>query len=800
MNYKLSEIASITGSSLQGADMLVDNILFDSRNVNPAEGSLFMAVSGRNHDGHNYIEEIYSRGVRAFLVERDYDAGRFPKAGFVVAENTVDALQSLAASHRNHFKGKVVAITGSNGKTVTKEWIAQLCPPELKLFRSPRSYNSQIGVPLSILMTNGTEDVILIEAGISEPGEMDRLERIIRPDIGILTNIGQPHQENFSSAEEKLSEKLKLFRNTETIIYNPDNEQVEQAVRELYPDRILFATSRGKDNSLHDSVLTKVTENFADSASRDNASQAAALFSVLGIHADQIIDRLGYLQPIAMRLELKDGINGSRIVNDSYNSDLNSFAVALDYLGSIAGTQEKIVILSDILQSGIPDDELYCEVEKLLELHGISCLIGIGENISTNSGVFRRPSYFYNTTEDFLASAGKFDFANKAILVKGSRRYRFEQISRLLENKVHTTVLEVDLDSMISNLNHYRSMLSEGVKVMAMVKAFSYGSGSYEVAAMLQHQRVDYLAVAFADEGVLLRNKGITMPIVVLNADSDAFATMINYRLEPEIYSFLSLGRFVEEAARHGESNYPVHIKLDTGMHRLGFEEKDTDALIAMLSNNRTVEARTIFTHFAVSDEPFQDEFTRQQQAKFERMAEKIKFALPNNRILLHAANSAAISRFPAAHYDMVRLGIGLYGIGQSGDCHLKCVSTLKSRIVQIKELGEGETVGYSRNGKILKPSRIATIPIGYADGLDRRLGNGAWKFLVNGVLSPTIGNICMDTCMVDITGVDAKEGDEVIVFGENPSAEEMASVLGTIPYEIFTSVSERVKRSYIKE
>ena len=814
MNYTLSEIARITGGELVGADLAADRVMTDSRSVVESDNALFVALVGERHDGHAFVPELYRRGVRAFLVERLPGEGKYPDAGFVVTNNTLSALQQLAAKHRDAFRGTVVGITGSNGKTVTKEWIAQLCPPDVRLFRSPRSYNSQLGVPLSLLMLDGGEDIAVIEAGVSHPGEMERLEGMIRPDIGIFTNIGAAHQENFSGTEEKLQEKLGLFRGCRTVICNRDVPGVEQALRAFYPDKELFTVGRegrgvqilppqGGTARIGFGIAGRVFSPafpFPDPVSAANASEALALYTVLGYDPANVVPGLEKLQPVAMRLELRDGIAGSKIVNDTYNSDINSLSVALDYLRSVAGKQEKVLILSDIFQTGLSGRELYGEVARLVEKNGIARLVGIGEQISLNRDAFRCEKEFYASTAEFLRRLDKSRFGGKAILIKGSRPFQFERISRQLENKIHTTVLEVNLSAMIHNLNHARSKLKPGVKLMAMVKALSYGSGSYEVAALLQHQRVDYLAVAFADEGVTLREAGITMPIVVLNADADSFGLMVDYRLEPEIYSFSSLRTFTAELHRRGERRYPIHLKLDTGMHRLGFVEDEIDGLIRTLRQEEAVAVHSVFTHFAVSDDPAEDGFTRLQTDRFDRMSARICAAFPERRILRHAANSAAIERFPETQFDMVRLGIGLYGVSFFEPEQLRTVSTLKSKIVQIKHLKAGETVGYGRHGIVTKDTKTATIPIGYADGLDRRLSNGGWSLLVNGKAAPIFGNICMDTCMLDVTGIEVQEGDDAVIFGEKPDVREMAARLGTIPYEIFTSVSTRVKRVYVKE
>ena len=793
MDYSLKEIAALTGSIFSGTEQRVCRVVTDSRGTFNTVGTLFVAIRGSNHNGHAYIGQLYRRGVRAFLVDTQVDESAFPEAGFVRSVHSLEALQKLAAYHRSRFAGRVVAITGSNGKTVTKEWIAQLCPPGRKLFRSPKSYNSQIGVPLSLLMIEGDEDLAVIEAGISQPDEMRRLEEMIRPQIGIFTNLGDAHQENFQTLEQKLEEKLNLFDHAETIIYLKRQEMVAQAIERRFADRSLVGVE------VRSEELKSLP--YRDEASRENAAEAVALYRVLGLESQEIQARLSALQPVAMRMELKEGIGGCKLINDSYNSDINSLALALDYLESVSGGQEKWLILSDIRQSGMAPDTLYTRVADLLKTKGVDLLIGIGDEISRQAHRFDLKTRFYASTDEFLRYLDRSHLVHKSILIKGSRDFHFEKISHALEHKIHTTVLEVNLDHMIHNLNYFRGLLRPGVRMMAMVKASGYGNGTYEVASMLQHQGVNFLAVAFADEGVALREAGITMPIVVLNADADSFEPMIEHRLEPEIYSFTSLKAFAEAVARQGEMHYPIHIKLDTGMHRLGFMEKDITALIEQLKALPTLYIRTIFSHLAASDEPQHDDFTREQIACYKRMSDRLLAAFPHQGIIRHLDNSTGIERFPEAQFDMVRLGVGLYGISFVHQEHLLPVATLKTRIVQIKELEPGETVGYGRHGVIARPSRTATVPIGYADGLNRHLGRGAWKMIVRGHRVPIIGNICMDTCMLDITGFDdIQEGDSVIIFGEGASVSEMAGVLGTIPYEVMTSVSTRVKRVYVKE
>jgi alanine racemase len=777
MKYSLNEISSLTGGVLTGADGIVGSVFIDSRTTVP--GDMFIAVTGKNHDGHDYIAELYGRGVRAFLVERNVDAKRFPEAGFVRVENSVDALQALAADWRSRFRGTVVGITGSNGKTVVKEWIAATTPAGVKLFRSPKSWNSQVGVPLSILMIEGDENVAVIEAGISQPGEMERLARVIKPDVGILTMLGDAHQENFGSLDHKREEKMKLF----------------DGVRLL---------------------LKSFEASHANLAEEFNGALVEELWKALGYDVE-----VAGMPPIAMRLELKEGVNGSVIVDDSYNSDINSLSIALDYLESVAGGRPRTLVLGDILQSGLPDGELYARVGDMVARSGVEAMVAVGERIGRHA--FPVPTSYYPSVEAFLDALRRDDVAGRAILIKGNRGSRFERLSHALSSRSHTTVLEVDLNAVVHNLNTLRvpvvrtmsmgacghsditngadarsaSRHAANLRTMAMVKASAYGHGAYEIAATMQHQGVDYLAVAFADEGVALRERGITMPIVVLNADSDSFELMAANALEPEIYNFESLAAFAGVLTRHGERNYPVHIKLDTGMHRLGFGEEELARLGDELARHfELIRVGSIFSHLACADDPSMDDFTHGQIAAFERMSVAICKRLPYAP-LRHLANSAGAVRFPDARFDMVRLGLGLYGFGADG---LRPVSTLRTRVVQVRELEAGDAVGYGCEGVVERPSRVATISIGYADGLDRHLGNGRWRMMLNGVEVPTLGRISMDTCALDVTGVDARVGDEVTVFGPHATVGDMADALGTIPYEVMTGIAPRVKRVYVKE
>lgn len=789
MEYKLSQIAAICGGKFAGCDAEVRSVVTDSRSLSCEMGCcpMFVALRGANHDSHEFIGRMFERGVRAFLVEHPVEP--LPGCGYVVAENAIGALQALAAFHRAQFRGTVVGITGSNGKTVIKEWIAEELPAGMKFYRSPKSYNSQLGVPLSVLMLEGDEQLAIFEAGISEPGEMERLERIIRPDVAIFTSIGDAHQEHFLNLEQKCDEKMILARSASTIIYHSYYEPLGRMIAARYPER------KPVDAAAFPEVSEAVIGN---AASRRNAQIVEAFCAAMGYGAPAFATA----PRVAMRLEVKDGINDSILIDDAYNLDLNSLALALDYLHSVALGRRRTLVLSDIAQSGLSDDELYGRVAEMVARAGVDSLVGIGPKLKRHAALFSCEKSFFASTDQCIGRLSRETIAGRAVLLKGAREWRFEKLAHALARQSHTTVLEVDLDAMTDNLNHFRAKLAFGTRLVAMVKAGSYGTGDFEVAQMLQHQGVDYLAVAFADEGVLLRERGIAMPIVVLNADADSFDPMIANRLEPEIYDLRSLRAFAAAAARAGEQRYPIHVKLDTGMHRLGFMEDGIGALAEALATLPEVKVATVFSHLNCADMPEEDGYTREQIARFDRMSRALADRL-GYPVVRHTANSAAIDRFPEAQFDMCRLGLGLYGFGWEHDPALRPVSTLKTHIVQIKHLPAGDAVGYGRDGKLTRPTVTATIPIGYADGLDRHLGCGRWSVRVAGRPAPIVGRICMDSCMIDITDIGGVvEGDEAVIFSPTPGndLETMARVLDTIPYEIMTSVSARVKRIYLKE
>lgn len=827
MSYLVSTISSVINGTLSGngnTATIIKNLLIDSRKLSNAETSLFFAIKGERHDGHAYVKDLCEKGVRNFVVSTlPQNIDRLNSVNFILVNDTLLALQQLCSHHRQQYKIPVIGITGSNGKTIVKEWLFQLMREDKNIVRSPKSFNSQVGVPLSVWQINEEHNLGIFEAGISKPQEMKLLEKIIQPTIGLITNIGQAHDENFENQKQKVHEKLKLFSNSEVLVYCKDYLLIHEEVStnkkfletkvfswskktraDLLIGRITKSAADTEIQGIYKNDFIRVTIPFTDEASIENAIHCWATLLYLGYENNLIAERMRFLSPVAMRLELKEGINNCSIINDSYNSDLGSLAIALDFLNQQKQHPKKTLILSDILQSGQNDEILYREVAELIHRKGIARLIGIGERISGQAQQFNVEKSFYKSTNEFLQVFNNSFFRDETILLKGARAFGFEAISKVIQQKAHETVLEINLNSIVHNLNYFRSKIKADTKIMAMVKAFSYGSGSFEIANILQFHRVDYLAVAYADEGIELRKAGITMPIMVMNPEEQSYDAMIQYNLEPEIYSFRVLSLFEETLKRseRGKTQpMPVHIKLDTGMHRLGFEENEVNELIVRIRNNKNLVVRSIFSHLAASDEPEHDDFTWEQIKRFNTMSEAIKthFTYP---ILKHILNSAGISRFPDAQFEMVRLGIGLYGIGanETEQAQLQNVSTLKTSISQIKNIPAYETIGYSRRGFSTHDRQIATVPIGYADGLSRKLGNGKGKMIVKGKPAPIIGNVCMDMCMIDITDIKANENDEVIVFGDANPITQIAKEIETIPYEVLTNVSRRVKRIYYQE
>jgi alanine racemase len=822
MDYSIKYICDVTGGRWRQfhADDAVGELLLDSRRLIFPASSLFFALKGPRRDGSRFVGELYKRGVRNFVVAAPITLTDTPDANIIIVDDTLAALQTLAAAHRGVFSLPVIGITGSNGKTIVKEWLNELLSPDYHIVRSPKSYNSQIGVALSVWQLQTAHTLAIFEAGISKPGEMARLEPMIRPTIGIFTNIGEAHSEGFHSLAEKAAEKLKLFEHADVLIYCSDQPETKKAVETWTGGARRFAW--GKDaavriiaqeatgagttvtiayNDTEDSLIIP----FTDHASVENALHCVSTMLWLKQPLETIKTRLEELPSIAMRLELKSGINHCSVINDSYSADLSSLAIALDFLAAQQQHSRRTVILSDFLETGRTPGDLYATIAQALGQKKVDRLIGIGAHIGAHVDIFAQwfpgEAVFYPTVEAFRMDLGKLHFRDETILIKGARVFEFETIDRLLTEQIHQTVMEVDLNAMASNLREYRSLLQPGTRVMAMVKAFGYGSGSFEIANLLQFHGIDYLGVAYADEGVVLRKAGIRVPIMVMNTENSSFDSLVQYNLEPVIYSTTLLRSFDRWLRKEGIPVFPVHIEVETGMNRLGFPPDEIEGLLGALPT-AAFKVVSVFSHFAASEDAEQDAFSRRQATIYQDTANRLQQTL-GYPFLRHIANSAGIVRHPDVQMDMVRLGIGLYGI-DSANSHrldLQEVSTLKTTIAQIKHLHQGDTVGYNRRGLATNGTVTATVRIGYADGYRRDLGNGVGKMWVNGRLAPTIGIISMDMTMIDITGIpDVKEGNEVIVFGKELSVSELASWAGTIPYEILTAVSGRVKRVYFEQ
>ena len=830
MNYSIEKITTLIGARRIGeTDAQIGWLLTDSRSLCFPEETLFFALKSTRNDGHRYIEDLYRRGVRNFVVEAKGIAEYCPNgsvtsmadANFLIVPSPLAALQRLAERHRDEFNIPIVGITGSNGKTMVKEWLYQLLLPSQKIVRSPRSYNSQIGVPLSVWLLNEQTEIGIFEAGISQPGEMMALRDIIQPTIGVLTSLGSAHQDNFRSMEEKCLEKLELMHDTEAMVYCSDNDIVSRCIRRMQykgekiawsqcDEQVALFVKRieNKGQSARITYIWQGEENtysipFIDEASIEDTITCAAVALRLGLTPGQLADRMPKLEPVAMRLEVKEGQRGCLLINDSYNSDINSLDIALDFMQrrESAGSLTKTLILSDIFQTGTTPDKLYAQVSDLAVKRGINKFIGIGPELSAQADRIQiADKQFFADVNHFLSSDAFAALHHELILLKGARPFGFDQITEQLEQKVHETILEVNLNAVVENLNYYRSFLKPETKMVCMIKADGYGAGAVEIARTLQDHRVDYLAVAVADEGVTLRKAGITANIMIMNPEMTAFKTMFDYDLEPEVYSFRLLDALIKAARKEGITGWPVHIKLDTGMHRLGFDPvDDMDELIDRLKHQNAVIPRSVFSHFVGSDSDDFDAFSAQQFALFEEGSSKLQSAF-SHKILRHIDNSAGIEHFPERQLDMCRLGLGLYGIDSRDNRILNTVSTLKTTILQMHHVPAGETVGYSRKGKLDRDSVIAAIPIGYADGLNRHLGNRHGYCLVNGQKAEYVGNICMDVAMIDVTDIPCQEGDQVEIFGEHLPVTVLSDAIDTIPYEVLTGVSNRVKRVYFQD
>lgn len=825
----------------------IRTILTDSRQIADVQACLFFAIKGVRYDGHHYLKDLYLKGMRQFVVSSpDIDLSGFSDASILLVPDSLKAMQKLAARIRRKFNYPVLGITGSNGKTIVKEWLFELLQQDVRIIRSPKSYNSQVGVPLSVFKMevsvqreqsqtcldfvgrkkrlmdmNGDFDLAIFEAGISEPGEMENLAEIITPTVGLITNIGDAHQENFESKEQKADEKLRLFKDCGLIIYRKDQDLVQQQIHERYAggNKQLFSWSNADRQAglfINTTIGEKVTRlafvaegkevqleiPFTDEAGIENACHCLAFIIATKRWNDQMAARFSILQPVAMRLELKQGINRCLLINDYYNSDINSLEIALQFLHrqSGAGGKGRTLILSDIRQSGMESDRLVREVAWLTKLYGINRLICIGEQLSDHRLYFESGTSFYRNTEEFLLHFDPSQYKDEQILLKGAREFRFERIGALLQQKYHQTQMEVDLNALVENLNRYKALLKPETKIMIMVKAFSYGNGNIEIARALEFQKVDYLAVAVADEGIDLRQAGIETPVIVMNPEEHSFEMMLEYRLEPNIYSAEVFQKFDQAAKRMAVTDYPVHLKIESGMNRLGFSfENELQSVSQSILSGGRLRVQSVFSHLAVSDDPRQDDFTRSQYERFSRMADLVVRRQPHP-VIRHLLNSAGIERFPQYQMEMVRLGIGLYGVSQSPVLQARTVARWTTVISQVKEVRAGETVGYGRKGKVEMTKQIAVIPVGYADGFDRRLSNGTGRVWLNGQFCDIIGNICMDMTMIDVTGAGVRAGDPVELMGDHIKLVDLARWMDTIPYEVLTGISQRVRRVYIQE
>jgi alanine racemase len=814
MSIRIQNIVSILKARAVGntAEAVIDTVSIDSRSLQNSAHTLFFALVGPNNDAHAYIKDLIATGVQNFVVLH-IPEGCADKANFLIVENTLDALHQFAAYYRCLFHFPVIGLTGSNGKTIVKEWLNFLLSPDFNVIRSPKSYNSQVGVPLSIFAINEKHNLGIFEAGISTVNEMEKLEKIIQPTIGILTSIGSSHDEGFLDLEEKIKEKLILFKDAEIIIY-----QKRDLIEKYIPSSTETFTWSFKNAEADVFVYKKETENqnttvyykykgnsqeliipFQDSASIENAISCLMTMLYFDYDIETIQSRMLLLFPVEMRLKVKNGINNCSLIDDSYSSDFQSLKIALDFLESQKQFPKKTVILSDIFQSGLSNEELYSKVSQLIVSNNISRVIGIGETISAFKDTFVNCITF-NTTAEFISNFENLNFSNETILIKGARSFQFEEIVYLLEEKTHETVLEINLNAISYNLNFFKSKLKPNVKIMVMVKAFGYGNGGLEIAKLLEHHKVDYLGVAFADEGISLKNGGIHLPIMVLNPENTSFSAIIQYQLEPEIYCLKGLYAFLKIAKEKNLHHFPIHIKLDTGMHRLGFEEDTIEELIATLKGNDNVQIQSILSHLATSDDLIYRDFTLSQINLFDTMSSRIVRELGVNPIR-HILNTSGISNYPDSQFNMVRLGIGLYGVSNdpAEQKYLENVGTLKSVISQIRTISAGESVGYGRKFMAEKPTKVATIPIGYADGISRAWGNGVGFVTIKDKKAKILGSICMDMLMVDVTEIDCTEGDSVIIFGESPTVSHIAEKLNTIPYEVLTSISQRVKRVFYR-
>lgn len=815
MNYTVQQIAAITNAQVIGdGDLMIKNIAFDSRIIYSTKNTAFIAINTHKNSGEKFIESAIDRGIQVIISEHQYP--QFENITWIIVENSVDFLQKLAKYHFEHSHLQSIGITGSNGKTILKEWLYQCLWNEFPTVKSPKSFNSQIGLPLSLLQINTSHTLGIFEVGISQPDEMENLENIFHPQIGLLTHIGTAHAANFSSEEELIDEKIKLFKDSQVIIYNGDHSLVSKKIKDLYSDKKLISYGLKKENQVFiKNNISKgesiIVEYFGQEISfpahqRDEATltNALALITVLKelhIENQKIVEKINTLKAVEMRLEAIEGIKGNIVINDSFNLDLDSLKTALQFLKEY-NKPKKSLVLTDIVGVNTNSQELYEEVSELVNEQHFDSVFLIGDEISKFSELFKSKTYTFIDTKELIESKHLTELENQIILLKGARKFEIERLKDILELRKHDTVLEINLNAILHNINYHKSLLKPGTKMMAMVKANAYGLGSYEISEFLQHHHIDYLGVAFADEGAELRKKGITTPIVVMNPEQHSYQTIIDYNLEPEIYSFRVLDLFYEAVQKSGyDQKYPIHIKLETGMHRLGFKDFELDQLSETL-DHKNLKVQSMFSHLSSSDVPEEKEFTLNQLETFEKNSNYLIEKLGYTPIR-HILNSSGITSYTNYQYNMVRIGIGMLGESPSSEIQkqLQSVVSFKTVISQISLVEDGESVGYSRKYKTDHQTRIATIPVGYADGIPRLIGNQIGKLGVHKTLAPIVGNICMDMMMLNVDNIpNVKEGDTVTIFNAYPSLKEFAAYCKTITYEVLTSISPRVKRIYIKD
>lgn len=814
----LNDTIQKKSSRLVIPDQEISHLIIDSRKLLFPESSLFFAFFGKQTDGHLFIKPLYDLGVRAFIYEDpDFNIETFPEANFILVDQTIEAIQEIGRIHRSRFNLTVIGLTGSNGKTIIKEWINQLLEQEYNIVRSPGSYNSQIGVPLSVWQINQETDLAIFEAGISKKGEMAALSGIISPTLGVFTNLGDAHSLGFDSKEEKLKEKLLLFKDAESIICERDESIAFNEIKRNYPNKKVFDWSKtDKKASFYISSIEKINhssriqyiwkgkESDFSIPFKDPVSIRMAIFAVLsslvaGADREQVDKGCSFLSAVPMRLETKDGLNNCLLINDSYNADLTSFTQALLFQSLQDQNRKKVLILSDFYQLQDNPEVLNRKIAELIDKQTFSRIVLVGNQIHSVQ-LYLQSSvnvFHFRTTSEVLKNLENLDFRNETILMKGARKFKFEQIFVKLSKRFHSTVLEINLDALSQNLMVYDSRLHQKTKKLVVIKASGYGAGSLKLARHLEKNNVDYFGVAFVDEGIELRKGGVKKPIMVFNADLSFLEEIIEYKLEPVVYSF----EYLEQILNEGPEGLGIHLKLDTGLNRLGFLEESVDKLCDILAKNNQFRVFSIFSHLSATPTRKYDDFTHKQAKVFENGYNKIVKALTYAPIK-HLLNSAGVINFPEYQFDMVRIGSGVHGIDTSARINsaLQVVHTLKAKVTLIKEVKAGESIGYERMGIEDKARRIAIIPIGYADGLVRKAGNKRYHVSINGAKAPIVGNVNMDMSMIDITAIPNVEvGDEVEIFGANIPIQTLAKAGDTIFYEILSRISPRVKRIYIE-